>query len=346
MSWPFADVRNDFLSVIEKGREIYEQDRALYALCRPGRLLELAYKFILYDGGIKKIARYQQYFTVHDIMDRVMSADANEPRQGGVVWHTQGSGKSLTMVMLAKSLALRTDILNPKVILVTDRIDLDDQICGTFRACGLEPEQANTGTHLVELLLDHRSHVVTTLIHKFATAVSNRKLIRADRNTFVLVDEGHRSQYHEQHARMRLALKGACFIAFTGTPLAKSAQKNTFAQFGDLFRPAYTITRAVEDKAVVPLLYEGRHVPQEVEKSAIDGWFEKLTLGLTNDQKADLKRKFSTERQLNKAIQKVRMVAWDISLHYAMAYQGTGLKGQLVTPGKETALKYKQFMDG
>ena len=345
LSWPFADVRNDFLTVLEKGREVYEQDRALYALCRPERLLELAYKFILYDGGIKKIARYQQYFTVHDIMDRVMSAAANEPRRGGVVWHTQGSGKSLTMVMLAKSLALRTDILNPKVILVTDRIDLDDQICGTFRACGLEPEQANTGTHLVDLLLDHRSHVVTTLIHKFATAVSNRKLTRADRNTFVLVDEGHRSQYHEQHARMRLALKGACFIAFTGTPLAKSAKKNTFAQFGDLFRPAYTIARAVEDKAVVPLLYEGRHVPQDVEKNAIDGWFEKLTLGLTKDQKADLKRKFSTERQLNKATQKVRMIAWDVSLHYAMAYQGTGLKGQLVTPGKETALKYKQFMD-
>ncbi|MBW1694505.1 MAG: type I restriction endonuclease subunit R, partial [Deltaproteobacteria bacterium] len=200
LSWPFADIRNDFLTVLEKGREVYEQDRALYALCRPERLLELAYKFILYDGGIKKIARYQQYFTVHDIMDRVMSTAANEPRRGGVVWHTQGSGKSLTMVMLAKSLALRTDILNPKVILVTDRIDLDDQICGTFRACGLEPEQANTGTHLVDLLLDHRSHVVTTLIHKFATAVSNRKLTRADRNTFVLVDEGHRSQYHEQHA--------------------------------------------------------------------------------------------------------------------------------------------------
>lgn len=144
---------------------------------------------------------------------------------------------------------------------------------------------------------------------------------------------------------MRLALKGACFIAFTGTPLAKSAKRNTFAKFGDLFQPAYTISRAVEDKAVVPLLYEARHVPQEVEKEAIDGWFEKLTLGLTKEQKADLKRKFSTERQLNMAAQKVRMIAWDVSLHYAAAYQGTGLKGQLVTPRKETALLYKQFMN-
>ena len=346
LSGPFKDVRDAYRAILEKGREIYEQDRALYSLCRPERLLELAYKFILFDNGIKKIARYQQYFTVHDIMRRVLSASAGEPRPGGVVWHTQGSGKSLTMVMLAKSLALHPGILHPKVILVTDRIDLDDQICGTFRACGLQPEQANTGKHLVELLIDHRTHIVTTLIHKFATASSNRKLRQTDHNTFVLVDEGHRSQYNEQHARMRLALKGACFIAFTGTPLAKSAKKNTFVQFGDLFRPPYTIARAVEDKAVKPLLYEARYVPQTVDKEAIDGWFEKLTLGLTRDQRADLKRKFSTEQQLNMAIQKVRMIAWDVSLHYQTAYQGTGLKGQLVAPRKETALEYKKFFDG
>jgi len=345
LALPFAEVRQDFLKVLKQGREVYEQDRLVYALCRPERLLELAYKFILFDNGVKKIARYQQYFTVQDIMRRVMGGETDEPRSGGVVWHTQGSGKSLTMVMLAKSLALHREILNPKVILVTDRIDLDDQICGTFRACGLEPEQATTGRHLVELLQDNRTHIVTTLIHKFATAVSGRDLKEAGRNTFVLVDEGHRSQYNEQHARMKMALKGACFIAFTGTPLAKSAKKNTFAQFGDLFRPAYTIARAVEDKAVVPLLYEARHVPQPVERQAIDSWFEKLTFGLTKDQRADLKRKFSTERQLNQATQKVRMIAWDVSLHYAMTYKGTGLKGQLVAPRKETAIQYKQFLD-
>jgi type I restriction enzyme R subunit len=344
LSGPFADVRKDFRRILEQGREIYEQDRALYALCRPERLLELSYKFILFDNGTKKIARYQQYFTVHDIIKRVLSDHSNGPRPGGVVWHTQGSGKSLTMVMLAKSLALHPDIANPKIILVTDRIDLDDQICGTFRACSLDPEQANTGKHLVELLKDHRTHIVTTLIHKFAVAASNKSL-QADRNTFVLVDEGHRSQYSEQHARMRLALKGACFIAFTGTPLAKSAKKNTFAQFGDLFQPAYTIARAVKDRAVVPLLYEARHVPQEVDKKSIDGWFEKLTMALTKDQQADLKRKFSTERQLNKAIQKVRMIAWDVGLHYSVFYQHTGLKGQLVTPDKQTAIAYKRFMD-
>jgi type I restriction enzyme R subunit len=344
VSGPFADVKYEYRKILDQGREIYEQDRTLFALCRPGRLLELSYKFILFDNGTKKIARYQQYFTVHSIIKRVLGEHSAGPRPGGVVWHTQGSGKALTMVMLAKSLALHPDIANPKVILVTDRIDLDDQICGAFRACSLEPEQAYTGKHLIELLQDPRIQIITTLIHKFAAATTHKKL-QADRNTFVLVDEGHRSQYREQHARMRLALKGACFIAFTGTPLAKSAKKNTFAQFGDLFQPAYTIARAVKDGVVVPLLYEARHVPQDVDQHSIDGWFKKMTAALTAEQKADLKRKFSTERQLDKAIQKVRMIAWDVGLHYSVFYQNTGLKGQLVTPDKNTAIVYKQIMD-
>lgn len=314
---PFLDSANGFLRLHRAGREIYEQDRLLYALCRPERLLCLIYQNIVFDNGVKKIARYPQFFAVEDILKRIRSAGPEEPRPGGVVWHTQGSGKSLTMVILAKALVLAPDILTPKVILVTDRIDLDDQICGTFRACGLEPDQASTGEHLVNLLMDDKAHVVTTLIHKFAAAAKNRRLKGAHRDTFVLVDEGHRSNYAEHHARMKLALKGACFIAFTGTPLAKHVKKNTFDKFGALFDPPYTIARAVEDKAVTPLLYEARHVPQTVNQEPIDNWFDRLTHSLSKDQQADLKRKFSSERQLNKAEQKVRMIAWDVSLHYA-----------------------------
>ena len=247
--------------------------------------------------------------------------------------------------MLAKSLSLAKGILNPKVILVTDRVDLDDQIYGTFRACGLEPEQATTGRNLVEHLLDEKSHIVTTTIHKFDTAASDRRIKRISRNTFVLVDEGHRSQNSEQHALMKMTLKGACFIAFTGTPLAKSVKKNTFLQFGELFQPPYTIGKAIKDKAVVELLYEARHVPQPVDETAIDGWFKRLTLNLNDDQKADLKRKFASAQQLNKAKEKIKMVAWDITMHYSRSFQGTGLKGQLVAPDKATALLYKQCLD-
>ena len=342
---PFAACSQDFRRLHAEGRAVYEQDRALYALCRKDRLLEMIYKFIVYDNGEKKVARYQQYFAVQGIMDRIRSGRPDQSRPGGVVWHTQGSGKSLTMVMLAKSLVLAPDIHTPKVILVTDRIDLDNQICGTFRACGMEPEQASTGEQLVELITDSKRHVVTTLIHKFAAASRNARLRDVDRNTFVLVDEGHRSNYSEHHARMKLALRNACFIAFTGTPLAKDAKKNTFLQFGDLLRPAYTIARAVEDKAVLPLLYEARHIPQPVDQDALDGWFEKLTNGMSTAQRADLKRKFASERQLNKAAQKVRMIAWDVTMHFAMTYQGTGLKGQLVAPDKPTALLFKRYFD-
>ena len=345
---PFASVAHDFRKLHTEGRSVYQQDRALFALCRRERLLDLMYKFLVFDNGEKKIARYQQYFAVHSIMARIRSGEDDGVRPGGVVWHTQGSGKSLTMVMLAKCLVLAPDIPTPKVLLVTDRIDLDNQICGTFRACGMEPEQANTGEHLVELIMDNKRHVITTLIHKFAAAAKNRKLGSVDRNTFVLVDEGHRSNCAEHHARMKLALKNACFVAFTGTPLAKDAKRNTFLQFGALLKPAYTIARAVEDKSVTPLLYEARHVPQPVDEDAIDSWFEKLTLGMNKAQRADLKKKFSSERQLNKAAQKVRMIAWDVSLHYAMTYQGCEpypMKGQLVAPDKATALLYKKFFD-
>ncbi len=352
LTGPFAEASDAFSLILNQSRAVYEQDRLLFALCRPSRFLEMVYKFIVFDNGEKKIARYQQFFTVLDIIARVRSVSSDSdltPRPGGVVWHTQGSGKSLTMVMLAKCLYLEAlrdpSMLNPKVILVTDRIDLDDQIEGTFRACGLNPEQARTGEDLVDLLVDEKAHVVTTLIHKFAAAATNRRFRRATRNTFVLVDEAHRSNYYTHHAQMRLVLKGACFIAFTGTPLAKTAKKNTFLKFGALFQPPYTIARAVEDKTVVPLLYEARHVPQPVDETAIDSWFEKLTLGLSSEQRHDLKRKFANESQLNKAAQRIRMVAWDITRHFVTAYQDTGFKGQLVTPNKATALLYKKCFD-
>ncbi|MEM9158424.1 MAG: HsdR family type I site-specific deoxyribonuclease [Verrucomicrobiota bacterium] len=346
LSGAFAQVAAAFLRLHRDGREICEQDRALYALCRPERLLKLIYQNIIFDNGEKKIARYQQFFAIEGILERIRSGTPTEPRPGGVIWHTQGSGKSLTMVMLAKALSLAPDILTPKVVLVTDRIDLDKQIYKTFQACGKETKRAKTGTHLVELLTDSKGHVVTTVINKFEAAAKNRAIKRATRDTFVLVDEGHRGHYKTRHAEMKLALKGACFIAFTGTPLAKSAKKNTFAKFGAFFRPAYTIAQATADKAVAPILYEARHVPQNVDQAAIDGWFEKLTHGLSKEQKADLKRKFSTEKQLNKTQQKVRMIAWDISQHYATGpYRELGLKAQLVTPDKANALLYKEFFD-
>ena len=339
----FRYVREYFDAIGRDGREITSQDRALYAFCRPERLLELMQRFTLFDAGEKKMARYQQYFCVQRILDRIGKVGRDGRRQGGVVWHTQGSGKSLTMVMLANAIALDPKIRDYKVVLVTDRVDLDDQIYKTFRHCGTEPVQAKTGKHLAELIASHKSRIITTVIDKFDAAVGKHAVRNDNPNIFALVDEGHRGQYGEMHAKMRKVLPNACFMGFTGTPVMRK-EKDTIKRFGGLI-DTYTITEAVDDKAVVPLLYEGRHVDQKVERESIDQWFNRLTDRLSRAQCTDLKKKFTTTDQLNKAQQKVMRVAWDISTHFRDNWQGTQYKAQLVTQDKSTALLYKKFLD-
>ncbi|MCU0736407.1 MAG: HsdR family type I site-specific deoxyribonuclease, partial [Methylotetracoccus sp.] len=345
-SGEFAEARSYFDQLATKrGREITAQDRILFALCRPQRLLQLAERYVLFDGGDKKIARYQQFFCVRRILDRVRHREAAGSRRGGVVWHTQGSGKSLTMVMLAKGLALdlpREGADEFKIVLVTDRVDLDDQIYGAFKNCGTAPVQATTGKHLARLLADHHSRIITSVIDKFETALQVGKRIEND-NIFALVDESHRGQFGETHTRMRRVLPQACFIGFTGTPVTKK-QKSTIGTFGGLIH-CYTITEAVDDQAVVRLLYEGRDVPQTVDAAQIDRWFEEWTAGMTRKQKADLKKKYATSGELNKTEQKVMAIAWDISQHFSQTWKGTPFKGQLVAPDKATALLYKRFLD-
>ena len=330
---------------LEKGREITAQDRALYSLARPDRLLEMAREFTLLDAGEKKIARYQQYFCVKKIMERIRRRDEDGRRRGGVVWHTQGSGKSLTMVLLAKAIALHPELRNAKIVLVTDRVDLDDQIYGTFANCDTEPVKAASGKELAAHLLNADSRIITAVINKFETAAAKLRVRLDSPDIFVLVDESHRGQYGPLHGRMRQALPNACFIGFTGTPVKKK-EKDTVNQFGGLI-DAYPIRQAVEDKAVVPLLYEGRDVEQNVDKSKVDRWFDIITERLSTKQKADLKKKFATTDQLNQAEQKIREIALDISLHWRDNWQNLpqGYKAQLVTPSKRAALLYKKYLD-
>ena len=324
-------------------RQVTPQDRTLYALCRKERLLELVFRFILFDGGEKKIARHQQYFCVNKILDRVRQPGSDGTRKGGVVWHTQGSGKSLTMVMLAESLALERRIGQFKIILVTDRVDLDDQIYKTFHRCGTQPVQAKTGRHLTQLLRDNKAQIITTVIDKFELAVGKAGVCNDHPDIFVLVDESHRGQFGELHAKMKQALPNACFIGFTGTPVMKR-DRNTIDRFGGLI-DSYTLEQAVQDKAVVPLLYEGRHVDQNVDSEALDDWFERLTERLSEEQKSDLKRKFSSSDQLNKTDQKVMRIAWDVSEHFSDNWSHTSSKAQLVAQDKATALLYKSYLD-
>lgn len=318
------------------------QDKLLYYLCRPERLMEIIFQFIIYDAGEKKIARYQQYFAVKHTLNRVKHFEGGR-RLGGIIWHTQGSGKSLTMVMMAKALALDKAILNPRVVLVTDRIDLDDQIYNTFKSCRKEVVQAKTGKNLLELVSSDRDAIITTIINKFEAAMKGGDFFNESENIFVLVDESHRGQYGSANIRMQKVLPKACYIGFTGTPLLKK-EKNTARKFGGII-DKYTIDQAVDDGAVVPLLYEGRHVVQEVNEKPIDRYFDLISEPLSEYQKADLKKKFTRADQLNEADQKIHRVCWDISLHFRNEWQGTPFKAQLTVPSKAAAIKYKNYLD-
>ena len=348
-SGDFAGARTYFEAMTAEGeRAVTAQDRTLFALCRPERLLDLVRRFTVFDGGVRKVARHQQFFGIRTAVERVKQLDINGIRKGGVIWHTQGSGKSLTMVMLGRSLALDKDIINPRIIIVTDRDDLDKQIKGTFKSCELEPVRATSGTHLLELIRN-KAALVTTIINKFDTATRGSDAADEDANVFILVDESHRTQTgryggHSQFAmKMRRILPKACYLGFTGTPLLKK-EKNTLSTFGGLIHK-YAIDEAVADGAVVPLLYEGRLVEQQVSGGVIDSWFEKISEGLNDSQKADLKAKFSRMDALARTSQAIRAKAFDISEHYRQHWQGTGFKAQLVAPTKASAVRFKETLD-
>lgn len=333
-----------FIELENAGRRLLtEQDKAIYCLCRPQRLLDLIHRFIVYDQSEKKIARYQQFFVVRSAVERIKEYDEHGRRLGGLIWHTQGSGKSLTMVMLVRTLlALRQEIKSPRIILVTDRKDLDKQLGNVFKSCGLDgTKRATSGRDLVKHI-KNGVPIITTLIHKFSRNRQREEFIDESANVIVLVDESHRTNFDELAIYMRSMLPNACYLGFTGTPLFKE-RRNNFVLFGKLLEPHYTVRQAIEDKAVLPLLYEGRHVEMEQNEEAVDLWFERHTAELTKRQKADLKKKYARAGTLSEADRVIYMRAYDISEHYRANWQGTGLKAQLVAPSKAAAIDYYKY---
>jgi len=318
------------------------QDKAIYSLLTPHRFLTLCYRYIVFDNQVKKITRYQQYFAIEKTLAQITAAKGDVPRRGGVIWHTTGSGKSLTMVMLAKAIAVDKRISNPKVILVTDRVDLDDQIWSTFKACGVEVDRAKTGEHLAELVTRGSASVITSIIDKFETAC-NKKVKDESCNIFVLVDESHRTQYGTSHAKMKNVFPNACYIGFTGTPLTKK-DKSTMDKFGEIIHD-YSMDQAVKDGAVAPLIYEGRMSELHGDKKALDRWFERITDGMTDKQKADLKMKMKRENVFTKSEERMSEIAYDVSKHFADFYKGKGFKGQFTCDSKKTAMTYKKLFD-
>lgn len=319
-----------------------EQDRNTVSLFSRERVFELIRYFILFDANVKKVCRYQQFFAVREIMKTIAESDEHGNRRSGVIWHTQGSGKSLTMVMLAKYILMELKDCHPRVVIVTDRKELDAQIAATFAHTRLTPARATSGRHLVELVNSARADVITSIINKFNT-VERQEVKNPSRDIFVLVDESHRSNYGLMATRMRSVFPNACYIGFTGTPLMKS-EKNTMARFGRLIHK-YTIRDGVEDGAIVPLIYEGRFVEQKVDEENIDLWFKQTTRRLTEAQREDLRKKWSSIRRLTSTDARIKRIALDISEHFIEGYKDAGFKAMLATNYKRDAIRYLECFE-
>lgn len=333
-----------------------EQDRLIISLLRPDRLLDFTRRFIFFDRKLGKIAaRYQQVQGAKAILTQVSHQTPDGGREGGVIWHTTGSGKSNLMVFLTKALLLDGDLSGCRIIIVTDRVDLEKQLAATFMTGGAfgsavatkkegETSKVQSGRDLAKRIGSGSERIIFTLLQKFNSATKLPECNNTSDKIIVLVDEGHRSQGGENHERMRKALPNAAFIAFTGTPLLK--EDKTRNKFGPILH-AYTMQDAVEDGAVTPLVYEERRPVVDINDAAIDAWFDKITTGLSDSQKSDLKQKYSSRGQIYGAAHRIDLIAYDIAIHFTenFAKLKLGLKAQLATDSKLSAIRYKKALD-
>lgn len=355
------------------------QDHLLISLLQPQRLLEMVRFYTLFDKKVGKIvARYQQVFAIKRLIEHLTAQRDPTPAlplpgegarnqhgtlnsspwqgggwegvssRGGVIWHTTGSGKSFTMVFLSKALILHDSLKHCRILVVTDRVDLESQLSKTFTSGGelaskkdKEAAMATSGKRLAEQIGKGTERIMFSLIQKFNSATKLPECRNPSPNIIVLIDEGHRSQGGENHIRMKQALPKAAFVAFTGTPLLKDDK--TEGKFGKIIH-AYTMQRAVDDQTVTPLLYEERIPDLDVNERAIDSWFERITEGLTAEQKTDLKRKFARKGEIYSVDDRIRLIALDIANHFVKNIDD-GLKGQLACDSKASAIKYKQYLD-
>lgn len=329
------------------GRTPTGQDILLAGLLAPANLLDLIRNFVIFetiDGRrIKKLARYQQFVAVGKAIERIRTAP-NPQRRGGVIHHTQGSGKSLTMVFLATKLRRLPEAENPTIVIVTDRTDLDDQITGQFQRSGFaNPIQAESGDALRKALSGGAGTTVLTTVHKFHSAVPKRSsVISKARNVFVMVDEAHRTQYGALAARMRAGLPNACMVAFTGTPIDKK-DRSTREVFGDYLH-RYLIDQAVKDGATVPIYYEMRDAQLRIDGRDLERDIRATFPELSDEEIEKLKRGMRLQEKLAGAPVRVEAIAKDILAHYRSTIEPNGFKAQIVTVSRDVAVTYVEAL--
>ena len=341
------------------GAKPQAQDVLIAGLLRPDNLLDIVQNFTVFDNEngktIKKVPRYKQFVAVRRALDRVEGAKRPNDR-GGVVWHTQGSGKSLTMLFLALKLRRHPGLDNPGLVIVTDRTELDGQIAGTFKTCGFDVTRADSVKDLRAQLEHLGGKTVTTTIQKFQDATAPEKQASGRRqkvevhpvlneasNIFVMVDECHRTQYGGLAANLRTALPNACLFGFTGTPIDKK-DRSTLQTFGP-YIDKYTIEQAVEDGATVPIFYESRLPDVSIVGSNLDALFDAYFADRTDEERAAIKKRYATDAAVAGAPRRIEAICLDLLEHYRTAIAPNSFKAMVVCLSREVAVQYKKTLD-
>tara|TARA_R110002020_G_scaffold123081_1_gene279102 strand:+ start:3582 stop:6149 length:2568 start_codon:yes stop_codon:yes gene_type:complete len=338
---PWPKVEADFPDTLSKG---------LWCLLEPGRLLDLIAHYVVFEktetGTIKKICRYQQFRAVNRIVDRVIEGRHRQ----GLIWHTQGSGKSLTMVFAALKLKTHRTIqsealTNPNILVLTDRVDLHSQISGTFVACGLpNPTAIDSIRDLHALIRSGKDgHTALSTIFKFQ---GSKEAITNSENWIVMVDEAHRTQEKDLGAYLRATLPNARFFGFTGTPVKKD-DKNTYENFGvpgEGYLDKYGIDDAVADGATVPIYYTGRKTDWHIDEAKIDILFDTWFAELDDDKLNEIKKRGVAIEDLVKHPRRIELIAYDIWTHFKAYARPDGFKAQIVAIDREAVILYKQAL--
>lgn len=328
----YVEKQNEILKKVVIGRNVTKQDRDIVSLFEKQRFFEIIKDFIIFEIGKKRICRYHQYFAVKAILKRI-----KYNKKGGVVWHTQGSGKSMLMAYLAKNIIEDREIKKPRIIVVTDRIELDKQIHITFNKIGVNSSRATTGSNLVELIKDENVKVITTVVNKFETVVKSGVTVEST-NTFVLIDEGYRTHYSEINNKMQEVFKNAMYISFTGTPIMKKDMK-ALEKFGGLIHK-YSLEDALRDRAIVPLIYERRKIVKDVSKKTIDVRLEMLTRDCGEESKREIIEKWDEYKKNELSDQRLELIAWDIAKNYNETLKNTEFNSIFACNKKIEAVKY------
>ncbi len=355
---PLDKVKAELGKAASSKAGLSSQNKLIAGMLRPAHLLDIIRHFSLYmqisGRTVKVVCRYQQFRAVHYAIARLLSGktreqDGDDDRRGGIVWHTQGSGKSLTMVFLVRKMRSLPALRKFKVVVVTDRRSLERQLAATATLTGETVERARKTKELRKLLSRKGPGIVFAMIQKGVTRDANQPkgqkvtplgLLNDDESIVVLVDEAHRSHGNSLHASLMAALPNCARIGFTGTPIIMGAKKRTHKIFGE-FIDRYTIKESESDGATVPILYEGRTAEGAVSEGRdLDQLFEDMFSERTGDELEAIKRKYATKGAILDAVKLIEAKARDMIRHYVENVLPNGLKAQVVAYSRKAAVRY------